>query len=314
MKTLAQYHQEHLDHMRSLQFSRYTIRQCRYCVGVFLRWALEEEGVATPDQLRPRHLQAWQKRLAQRLSMRGQPLKARSLNKHVETVNGFLKYLAQGGVTGRALTEVIQYVKEPVFLPGSVLTHEQARRLLAAVAPDTPEGYRLRAMLEVLYSSGLRIAELLGLDLGDVDFGNATAKVLGKGRKERIVPVGRTALQCLEGYIKAVRPLAVGTSGEKAMFVNSIGKRFPYYTFLRLLHATARRAGLPANVTPHTFRRSCATELLRGGANMYHVKELLGHESLDTLKHYAKLTILDLKEGTSPVPPEGAGGEDLGLP
>jgi integrase/recombinase XerD len=296
MKTLAQYHTEHLEHMRSLQFSRYTIRQCRYCVGVFLRWALEEEGVAAPDQLRARHLQAWQKRLAQRLSMRGQPLKARSLNKHVETVNGFLKYLAQGGVTGRALTEVIQYVKEPVFLPGSVLSHEQARRLLAAVAPDTPEGYRLRAMLEVLYSSGLRIAELLGLDLGDVDFGNATAKVLGKGRKERIVPVGRTALQYLEGYIKAVRPLAVGASGEKAIFVNGDGKRFPYYTFLRLLHATARRAGLPANVTPHTFRRSCATEMLRGGANMYHVKELLGHESLETLKHYAKLTILDLKK------------------
>jgi integrase/recombinase XerD len=296
MKTLDQYHQEHLEQMGARQFSRYTIRQCRYCVGVFLRWALEEEGVATPDQLRARHLQAWQKRLAQRLSMRGQPLKARSINKHVETLNGFLKYLAQGGATGRALTEVIQHVKEPLFLPGSVLTHEQVRQLLGAVATDTPEGYRLRAMLEVLYSSGMRIAELLGLDLGDVDFGNATAKVLGKGRKERIVPVGHTALQYLEGYIKAVRPLAVGTSVEKAIFVNGVGKRFPYYTFLRLLHATARRAGLPANVTPHTFRRSCTTELLRGGANMYHVKELLGHESLDTLKHYAKLTILDLKK------------------
>ena len=100
----------------------------------------------------------------------------------------------------------------------------------------------------------------------------------------------------MEGYLKAVRPLQAGMSGEAALFVNGSGRRFPYHTFLRLLHATARRAGLPANVTPHTFRRSCATELLRGGANMYHVKELLGHESLDTLKHYAKLTILDLKK------------------
>jgi integrase/recombinase XerD len=296
MKTLIQYHEEHLDQMKARDFSRYTIRQCRCCVGVFLRWAMDEEGVATPDQLRPRHLQAWQKRLAQRLNARGQPLKARSINKHVETVNGFLKYLAQSGVTGGALVDVIRPVKEPFFLPGSVLAHEQMRRLLDAVATDTPDGYRLRAMLEVLYSSGMRIAELLGLDLGDVDFGNATAKVLGKGRKERIVPVGRTALQYLEGYIRAVRPMAVGTSGERAIFVNGGGKRFPYYTFLRLLHVTARRAGLPANVTPHTFRRSCTTELLRGGANMYHVKELLGHESLDTLKHYAKLTINDLKK------------------
>ena len=314
MKTLAQFHEEHLDHMRSRQFSRYTVRQCRYCVGVFLRWALEEEGVVTPDQLRPRHLQAWQKRLAQRLSARGQLLKARSINKHVETVNGFLGYLAQGGVTGRALAEVLQYVKEPIFLPGSVLTHEQVQRLLAAVPTDTPEGYRLRTMLEVLYSSGLRIAELLGLDIGDVDFRSATAKVLGKGRKERLVPVGRSALQYLEGYIKAVRPLAVGSPGEPAIFVNGEGRRFPYYTFLRMLHATARRAGLPANVTPHTFRRSCATELLRGGANMYHVKELLGHESLDTLKHYAKLTILDLKKEHQRCHPREKDDGERGLP
>jgi len=150
--------------------------------------------------------------------------------------------------------------------------------------------------MEVLYSSGIRIAELLGLDLGDVDSGNATAKVLGKGRKERIVPVGRTALQYLEGYIKAVRPIAVGASAEKAIFVNNQGQRYPYYTFLRQLHIYAQRARVPVNVTPHTFRRSCTTELLRGDANMYHVKELLGHESLDTLKHYAKLTILDLKK------------------
>ena len=208
-------------------------------------------------------------------------------------------WLAQNGrpLSGAAMHIMLwRYVKEPIFLPGSVLTHEQVQRLVAAVPTDTPEGYRLRTMLEVLYSSGLRIAELLGLDLGDVDFGSATAKVLGKGRKERIVPVGRTALQFLEGYIRAVRPLAVGTSDEKAIFVNADGRRFTYYTFLRMLHATARRAGLPANVTPHTFRRSCATELLRGGANMYHVKDLLGHESLDTLKPYARLTILDLKK------------------
>ena len=314
MKTLHQYHEEHLELMRARDFSRYTVRQCRYCVGVFLRWVLEEEGVVTPDQLRPRHLQAWQKRLARRLTARNQPLKARSINKHVETVNGFLKYLAQGGVTGRALAEVLQPAKEPVFLPGSVLTHEQVSKLLGTVATDTPDGYRLRAMLEVLYSSGLRIAELLGLDLGDVDFGNATAKVLGKGRKERIVPVGHTALQYLEGYIKAVRPLAVGESGEQAIFVNNDGKRFPYYTFLRLLHAAARRAGLPANVTPHTFRRSCTTELLRGGANMYHVKELLGHESLDTLKHYAKLTILDLKKEHQRCHPRERDDGERGLP
>jgi site-specific recombinase XerD len=80
-----------------------------------------------------------------------------------------------------------------------------------------------------------------------------------------------------------------------ALFVDSSGRRFPYYTFRRQIKSCARKAGISVEVTPHTFRRSCATELLRGGANMYHVKELLGHESLETLKHYAKLTITDLK-------------------
>jgi site-specific recombinase XerD len=310
MKTLAEYHDEHVEHQRALNFSRYTIRQSRCCVGVFLRWAQEKQGVATPERLRPRHLQAWQKALARRTTTKGQPLKARSVNKHVETLNGFLRYLGEAGATTRALAAVLQYVKEPVFLPGSVLSHEQMERLLATVPTDTADGYRLRAMLEVLYSSGMRVAELLGLNLGDVDFGGGTAKVLGKGRKERIVPVGRTALNYLQGYVRAVRSAVAGDGQEQAVFLDGAGRRFPYYTFRRLLHACAARAGLDRTVTPHTFRRSCTTELLRGGANMYHVKELLGHESLETLKHYAKLTITDLKathEKCHPREKEGCG-------
>ena len=119
---------------------------------------------------------------------------------------------------------------------------------------------------------------------------------MGKGRKERMVPIGATALGYLEGYLKAIRPAVQQDGDEKALFVDGEGRRFPYYTFRRLIHACARKAGLAIRVTPHTFRRSCTTELLRGGANMYHVKELLGHESLETLKHYARLTITDLKK------------------
>jgi site-specific recombinase XerD len=206
------------------------------------------------------------------------------------TVNGFLKYMAESGAMTRAMAGVLQYVKEPIFLPGSVLSHEQMGRLLAVVPMDTADGYRLRTMLKVLYSSGMRIAELLGLNVGDVDFANGTAKVLGKGRKERVVPIGKTALTCLEGYIRAGRAAVAGDGQERAIFLDGSGRRFPYYTFRRLVHSCAARAGLDRNVTPHTFRRSCTKELLRGGANMYHVKELLGHESLETLKHYAPST------------------------
>ena len=125
-----------------------------------------------------------------------------------------------------------------------------------------------------------------------------------------MVPIGKTALQYLESYLRAVRPLLVKDSGEKALFVDSMGKRFPYYTFRRLIKACAKKARLEVCVTAHTFRRSCATELLRGGANMYHVKELLGHESLETLKHYAKLTITDLKATHAKCHPREKDGRD----
>jgi len=295
MKTLVEYLTDYMDHQKALNFSRYTIRHSRYCVGVFLRWFSERYQHDRPDQLRVVHLRAWQKQLSERTTWKGAMLKSRSVNKHVETMNGFLRHLATEGLVSRPLAEVLEYVKEPVFLPGSVLSHEQARKLMEQVNTDTPDGYRLRAMLEVLYSSGIRVAELLGLDIGEVDFKNATARVMGKGMKERMVPLGRTALQYLESYLRAVRPLLVKDSGEKALFVDFDGKRFPYHTFRRLIKACAKKAKLDICVTAHTFRRSCATELLRGGANMYHVKELLGHESLETLKHYAKLTITDLK-------------------
>jgi integrase/recombinase XerC len=163
------------------------------------------------------------------------------------------------------------------------------------VATDTAEGYRNRALLELLYSSGIRAAELLGLDLADLDFAGRTAMVMGKGRKQRVVPFGSTAARFLETYIKAIRPHFLSDASQSALFLDNAGRRLPYHSLRRIVHACSEGSGLDINVTPHTLRRSCTTELLRSGANMYHVKELLGHESLDTLKHYARLTITDLK-------------------
>jgi integrase/recombinase XerD len=177
-----------------------------------------------------------------------------------------------------------------------VLSHEQVRRLLDRIGTDTAAGFRNRAMLELLYSSGIRAAELLGMDIDSVDFANATALVTGKGNKQRVVPVGRSALRYVETYLRAVRPYLSPAPGERALFLTEAGRRLPYFTLRRIVKACAAAAGAGTNVTAHTFRRSCTTELLRGGAGMYHVKELLGHESLETLKHYARLTITDLKK------------------
>ena len=294
MKDLFGLLDEHAEELRSLNYSPATLRQLRYVGRDFIR-QVQSRGVGGPERIRARHVRLWQRRLAARPSNRGKPLSPRTLAKHAEVVRGFLGFLVRRGLVPPSLPAAVRNVRQPHLLPGGVLPHARMRRLLDGVATDTLAGQRTRTMLEVLYSSGMRVAELLGLDVDRVDFAAGTALIMGKGRKERVVPIGRTALRLLEAYLRAVRPCLCEDPEQKAMFVNAAGRRVRYPNFRRTVMDCARRAGIEAPVTPHTFRRSCTTELLRGGANMYHVKELLGHESLDTLKHYARLTIVDLK-------------------
>jgi integrase/recombinase XerD len=296
MKTLADLLAEFLDYKRSMKQSGHTIAATAGNVGAFLRRLEKESFVQTADQLRPRHMETYLKALHVHRTTKGFPLKPRSVNKQIEAVRAFLKYLAMHGLIPRTLVDQLDYVNEPKMLPTSVLHHAQVKKLIGCIRTDTPEGYRDRTMFEALYSTGIRAAEILNLDVPHVDLRNATALVTGKGNKQRAVPIGRTALRHLATYIKAVRPFLVRHPNEAALFLNRRGRRLPYFTFLRLVHVHAERAGLEVHVTPHTFRRSCATEMLRGGANMYHVKEILGHETLQTLQHYAKLTIEDLKK------------------
>ena len=278
------------------------MRKTRGFLRRFAEYLAETFGVSAAERLQARHLRQWHRHAASLRTARGRPLKASSVNRRLVAVHGLLEHMARRGHIHRRLLDELPYVKEPRLLPGSVLTHARMRALLDSVPTDTSEGFRNRTMLEVLYSTGIRAGELLGLDLGRLDFASRSALVKGKGDKERMVPLGRTACRLLEGYVAGVRPFLLAARGgdapedEKAVFVGKDGRRLSYAAFRRMVRSVARKARLEINVTPHTFRRSCTTELLRSGANMYHVKELLGHESLDTLKHYARLTITDLKK------------------
>jgi len=301
---MRQHLADYIERGRGLNLSAHTLRAIRYNVTAFLDW-LAGHRISGPDQLRRAHLAAWLTRLQERRTTRGLPLKPKSINKKIENVRGFLNHLAAEGLIPAALAASLEYVKEPRLLPTSVMTHDQVRKLLRSIRTDSTTGYRDRAMLELLYSTGIRVGELLALDVARIDLRNATAVVYGKGRKERAVPIGKTALRHTESYLTAVRPFLArcGPPGEdrpadddrEALFLDTQGKRLPYHVFRRLVRKYADAVGISVNVTPHTFRRSCTTELLRSGANMYHVKDLLGHESLETLKHYAKLTITDLR-------------------
>ena len=180
----------HLDELQSLNHSPKTLRSIRYNTLSFLKWLEDTCRVRYVDQLRGRHLTVWLKHLSVYRTSKGRALKPRSVNKKIEVVRGFVRYLARDGYLPRTLADRLQYVKEPNVLPTSVLTHAQIKRLLDVVDTSQAQGYCDRTMLELLYSSGIRVAELLGLDLDGLDLPNATALVMGKGRKQRVVPIG----------------------------------------------------------------------------------------------------------------------------
>jgi len=296
MTMLRQQLDEYLAYARSLGRSPVRMRVFRYSVLRTLRWLAGRHSVTKVGQLAPHQIGAWVNAVAARRTSRGVPVKQSTVAKQLEADRTFFAHLEHMGLVPASIPTAVPRIKLPDFLPSSVLTHGQMVRLLERIDVTGPAGYQLRAMLEVLYSSGIRIAELLGMDLDAVDLANTMARVHGKGDKWRIVPLGRTAMRFLEGYLKGIRPLRLREPGVRAIWLGRDGHRLAYHVFRRQLADLVCDAGLPVTVTAHTFRRSCATELVRGGANLWHVKDLLGHENLETLKHYTRLTIVDLKK------------------
>ncbi|MXY20252.1 MAG: site-specific tyrosine recombinase XerD [Dehalococcoidia bacterium] len=171
------------------------------------------------------------------------------------------------------------------------LTIEEVDRLLAAPGEvHTPEAVRDQAMLELLYASGMRVSELLSLDIEDVSIESGAVRCFGKGGKERIVPIHGQATEAVKYYIEEVRPGLLRSKPTTALFLNRRGNRLTRQGFWLILKGHCQRAGLHGKITPHTLRHSFATHLLHGGAPLRHVQELLGHASISTTQVYTHLT------------------------
>jgi len=296
MKTLYDLLDSYIERLESLNYSPVTRRTVFYNSLECLRYLERSHGVTTADTLRKPHLESYQRHLKNHRTKKGLPLKPRSLNKKIESVKGFLKYLAESGFIQKKTPETLSYVRQPKLLPTGVLENREMKKLLRKIDVSDTAGHRDRTILELMYSCGLRAGEIVNLNVRDIDFTHSLAKVRGKGEKERMVPVGKTAIRFLETYVKAVRPFMLLKGEQDALFLNSAGTRLKYHTLRLIIKEHAGKAKLKEHITTHSFRRSCATELIRGGANLYHVKELLGHEDLQSLKHYTKLTINDLRK------------------
>lgn len=263
--------------------SPYTVRNYRHEIKQFLGF-LKEEGIDSwdgVDRLLLRRYLAW-------LQQRGY-VKA-SIARRVSELRSFCRYLMREGILESNPIKAISSPKVPKRLP-HVLSVQEMEALL--MAPDTtkPQGRRDRAILEVLYASGIRIGELVGLDVGDFDRHRGELRVLGKGDKERVALLGRPAILALERYLRGGRgKLAKKDKARKALFLNRFGGRLSARSVSYLVHKYAKQAGLEKRITPHVLRHSFATHLLDRGADLRVVQELLGHVRLATTQVYTHVT------------------------
>ncbi|MGW6421785.1 site-specific tyrosine recombinase XerD [Nocardia sp. NPDC055053] len=233
------------------------------------------------------------------------PLAAGSVARALIAVRGLHRFAAAEGITD---TDVAHAVKPPA--PGrrlpKALPYDQVLRLLEAAGGDGdsggadggPRGLRDRALLELLYSTGARISEMVGLDVDDIDAEQRCVVLHGKGGKQRLVPIGRPALAAVDAYLVRGRPTlaASGKGSAGALFLNARGGRLSRQSAWQVLQTAAERAGIGAAVSPHTLRHSFATHLLDGGADVRVVQELLGHASVTTTQIYTLVTVSTLRE------------------
>jgi integrase/recombinase XerD len=226
-----------------------------------------------------------------------QPLSAGSAARTVVAVRGFHKFAVREGLTQHDPAAGVRPPASAKRLPKALPLADIEAILEAAGAPGTSLALRDRALLEVLYGTGARISEAVGLDVDDLDMGEGTVLLRGKGGKERVVPVGSYAREAVEAYLVRGRPdLAGAGRGTAALFLNARGGRLSRQSAWTVLARAAERAGVTAEVSPHTLRHSFATHLLDGGADVRVVQELLGHASVTTTQVYTLVTVDGLRE------------------
>jgi len=221
-----------------------------------------------------------------------------TVNRKVSSLRSFYKYLLRAGKVKNNPAEMVQTPKIEKYMP-TFLSVDETFQLLGDQGDHSVSGLRDSAMLELFYSSGLRLSELAGLNVTDFDFRQALVKLRGKGKKERIVPVGKQALQAIDEYLKKtteVRKKCDENLFKNPLFLNTRGKRITARSIARIVDAMTVKSGIGRKISPHSLRHTFATHLLNAGADLRSIQELLGHESLSTTQKYTAVNINRMME------------------
>jgi len=212
-----------------------------------------------------------------------------SIARKLSAIRSFYRYLVREEILPASPVEKASSPKLDKRLP-SFLTLDEVERLLNAPNLSTPQGQRDRALLELLYASGLRVSELASLNLNQINLDTSEIRVWGKGSKERVVLMGKPATEALRNYLEQSRPKLLGEKKNNALFLNRYGQRLPERRVQKLLEDYASKAGIEKRVHPHILRHTFATHLLDGGADLRVVQELLGHAQLSSTQIYTHVT------------------------
>lgn len=284
----------HLSAERNL--SPNTVRAYKNDLVAFVAW-MDRTGVGI-DVVNHRRLRAYLGELEQARYSR------RTINRHLSAIRRFFAFLVNEGVLDADPSQVVQSPKQPRVLPHA-MSHAEVEALLAATDTSTPQGVRDLLVLELLYGMGARVSELSGIDIRDIDFNQGQIRVMGKGSKERILPVHPYALRLVRAYLADVRPQWAGPKSSDALLLSTRGNRLSPDAIRTILKRLLATAGLDTTYSPHSLRHTFATHLLEGGADLRSVQELLGHATLSTTQIYTHLSIGTLKDVHRQTHPRG---------
>ena len=242
-------------------------------------WLESSQGITSAGEVTLDHLAAF---LAKR---KAQGLAASSLRLTLIAIRIFFRFLVARGRIPKDVSEALMAPKLEQYLPDT-LNEQTVRQLLESIRPDRPLGRRDRALLELLYSSGLRVAEIVNATLDRIDLDRGFIRVTGKGNKTRVVPVGRAALKSINAYLRSERSSLVTRRTGNHLFISIRGTRLTTQRVWQIVKQRAALAGIDSNVYPHLFRHSFATHLLGNGADLRVIQELLGHADISTTQIY----------------------------
>ncbi len=268
--------------------SEHTLRAYRSDLDEFCAWC-SQRGITQPEEVKPRTVRGFLAHLDER------ELARPSVQRKLSAVRSFFKHLVREGLVTTHPALGLRQRRTTRHLPGC-LELSEIEALLDAPDLSKPSGRRDRAILEFMYSAGTRAAETVGLDRSDLDLGRGVARVRGKGRKERMAPIGRFAREALEAYLRDPERPRPRPNAVQAVFLNQRGGRLTTRSLGRLVENCAQKAGLRRHATPHTLRHSFATHLLDRGADLRSVQELLGHAHLVTTQIYTHISIEGLRQ------------------